>query len=99
MKAEYIQHLKDNGLSDKDIEIAKLEGWCEVNGILLRNIDRYRYAEMQFCMPKTHIKKTEKHLKDCPKCLNRVFQKNPECLPKKLLKLVTVKSDTKRTQP
>lgn len=63
-----LQVAKEQGWSDRDIEQARIQGFCEVNGILLKHIDRYRYARMQFCMPKSHIKKTEKHLKDCPTC-------------------------------
>ena len=54
--------------SEEAKQRADIEGWCEVNEVLLTHLDRYRFAQMQFCMPKTHIKKTMKHLKDCPSC-------------------------------
>lgn len=66
--------------SEEDKRLADVEGMCEVNGVILTHLDRYRFAQMQFCMPKTHIKKTMKHLKDCPSC-SAIIAKNQKETP------------------
>lgn len=63
-----LQDAKELGWSEEDIESARLQGMCNVNGIVLMHIHRYRYARMQFCMLKSQIRKIKRHLKDCPVC-------------------------------
>jgi len=94
MKTELRKELINEGFTAPDLDIAEKEGWCKVNDILLKHIDRYRYAEMQFCMPKSQIKKIEKHLKDCPDCLQIIYKKNPDSLSPKL---ESIEKQTKRT--
>ena len=74
-----------------------INGLCEVNGVVLSHQSRYMYGEMQFCMSKSDIKKVEKHLKDCPRCLGIIYEYHPDSLPEKLLKLVTADETKKRT--
>uniref|UniRef100_A0A6M3X630 Zinc-finger domain-containing protein n=1 Tax=viral metagenome TaxID=1070528 RepID=A0A6M3X630_9ZZZZ len=78
-------------------EEGNIQGLCEVNDVLLSHQSRYMYGEMQFCMSKSDIKKVEKHLKDCPRCLGIIHEHHPDSLPEKLLKLVTIKSNRKRS--
>ena len=71
-------------------EEEKVSGYCIVNDVALNHQSRYMYGEMQFCMTKSEIKKVEKHLKDCPRCLGIINEHHPDSLPEKL-------SDTLRT--
>jgi hypothetical protein len=43
-------------------------GSCCVNGIILTNVNRYRYAKMKPTLSKRSRRLIEKHLKDCQSC-------------------------------
>ena len=66
--AKVLEDAEKLGWGEKDIDQARIMGFCKVNDILLTHIHRYRYARMQFCMSKSEIRKIKKHLKDCPEC-------------------------------
>lgn len=66
--AKVLEDAKEQGWPDRDIEQARIQGFCNVNDIVLTHLHRYRYARMQFCMSKNEIRKIKKHLKDCPVC-------------------------------
>jgi len=66
--AKVLEDAREQGWPEESIEQARLLGFCNVNGIVLTNLHRYRYARMQFCMSEYQKKKIKRHLKDCPTC-------------------------------
>ena len=54
--AKVREDAEKEGWPEESIEQARILGFCNVNGIVLTNLHRYRYARMQFCMPESQMK-------------------------------------------